>query len=330
MLHILLLAAPVEAAEKEMSGVLKFLLENPFAIGLTLLFLAAVVGAFIAARQRDRCLKRFRHFPVTIEEQSGRRIWGRLKVFSKGLELEFEAADAGGAAGEAAKKSFLVYEPEVGRILAIRRYADGLSGRDAARRRRQAERLADPPLTSRLWRWMRNIVNTFRDAIVQALGMSVQQASKASPGALWATGGTQIAGIGATIVGASANAYEPMLEQYIGKPVILELVNPADAENRAVEYHGYLGEYSAQFVLLVDVRRVEAEASPAEGEAGAPEKAAAKAAGGDAAASAERLFDLIVPRACGTVRHASAAPDESPGASGGAVGATDSGRGVRL
>jgi hypothetical protein len=76
MRHLLwmLAAVQVEAAEKEMSGVLKFLLENPFAIGLTLVFLAAVVGAFIAARKRDRCLKRFRHFPVTVEEQSGRRI----------------------------------------------------------------------------------------------------------------------------------------------------------------------------------------------------------------------------------------------------------------
>jgi hypothetical protein len=205
------------------------------------------------------------------------------------------------------KKSFLVYEPEVGRILAIRRFADGLSGRDAARRRHQAERLADPPLASRIGRWTRNIVNTFRDALVQALGMSVQQASKATPNPLLATGGTQIAGIGATIVGATANAYEPMLEQYIGQPVILELVNPADAEKRHVEYHGYLGEYSARFVLLVDARRVEAEASETGDEAGAPEKAAAKTAGDDAATPAERLFDLIVPRACGTVRHASKA-----------------------
>ncbi|HUX00299.1 MAG: hypothetical protein WBD63_00445 [Phycisphaerae bacterium] len=293
MLHLWMLAAvPVEAAEKEMSGVLKFLLENPFAIGLTLLFLAAVVGAFIAARQRDRCLKRFRGFPVTIEEQSGRTIWGRLRVFSKGLELEFETGDAGGTAGVPAKNSFLIYEPEVARILAIRRFADSLSGRDAARRRRQAERLADPPLASRLGRRMRNIVNTFRDAIVQALGMSIQQASKAAPNPLLATGGTQISGIGATLIGTTANAYEPMLEQYIGKPVVLELVNPADAEKRGVEYHGYLGEYSAQFVLLVDARRrPESKAPPA---------------GGDAVEPDGRLFDLLVPRACGTVRHASA------------------------
>jgi len=311
MRHLWMLAAtPVEAAEKKMSGMLEFLLENPFAIGLTLLFLAAVVGAFVAARKRDRCLKRFRNFPVTIEEQSGRTIWGRLKVFSKGLELEFErsAGAEGAAPGGPAKNSFLLYESEVARILAIRRFADGLPGRDAARRRRQAERLADPTLASRIGRWMRNIVNTFRDAIVQALGMSVQQAAKARPSPVLATGGGQIAGIGATIVGATANAYEPMLEQYIGKPVILELVNPADAEKRVVEYHGYLGEYSTQFVLLVDARRqAEAKAPGAEGKAQASAKAEeVTAGGGDAARSEEGLFDLIVPRSCGRVRHASA------------------------
>ncbi|MGB3087607.1 MAG: hypothetical protein WBC53_07775, partial [Phycisphaerae bacterium] len=240
------------------------------------------------------------------------------------------------------------------------RFADRLGEKDSRRCARQAHRLAAPPLTSRIWRTLRNIVNTFRDAIVQALGMSVQQAAKARPSPVLATGGGQIAGIGATLVGETANAYEPMLEQYIGDPVILELTNPADPEKRSVEYYGHLGEYSAQFILLVGVqKRCQAKAPLAGGESRFLEDAVRARAEGErlivenrskvdvqvegfhagdacrdidqtvpagetveiavpeecrvegaaAAISYERRFDMIVPRACGTVRHGSQAPE---------------------
>ena len=243
-------AAPILRAEKEIGGLVRFVLDNPFALALTFLFLVAMVGAFIAARKRDRCLKKFRGHHVAIEEQAGRRVWGLLKVFSKGLELEYDQPF-----DQPAKRSFLIYEAELGRMLALYRFVDRLDPKGLARRRRQAARLADPPLPSRLWRWARNVVNTFRDAIVSAMGISIQQAAKTTPNpALQAQSG-QINAIGSMLIGETANAYEPMIEQYVGRPVILEVVNPADPNKRIVEYHGHLGEYSAQFVLLVNVRR---------------------------------------------------------------------------
>ena len=235
---------------KEAEGIVKFIFDNPFAIALTFVFLAAVIGAFVAARKRDRCLKRFRRFPVTIREQGGRLIWGRLRVFSKGLELVFDQPY-----DHPAKSSFLVYEGELGRLLTVHRFLDRLEGHDAKRRAHQAARLAAPPLYYRIGRWLRNIVNTFRDAFVQAFGMTMQQATKRSASPVLTAQGGQINAIGTTLIGEAANAYEPMLEQYIGDPVILELINPADAEKRVVEYHGYLGEYSPQFLLLAGVRR---------------------------------------------------------------------------
>jgi len=208
-------AAP--AARDGTHPALRFLLENPFAVGLVFIFLVAIVGAFIAARKRDRCLKKFRGFPVTLSEQS------------------------------------------------ICRFTDRLGVADRARRRRQARRLAHPPLSSRAGRWARNVVNTFRDALVKALGMTVQQAARASPSPALAAQSGQINAIGTLLIGETANAYEPMIEQYISRPVILEVTNPADPNARKVEYHGALGEYSAQFVMLVDVRRRMAEHVPMNG-----------------------------------------------------------------
>ncbi|HUU91766.1 MAG TPA: hypothetical protein VM238_11240 [Phycisphaerae bacterium] len=254
-MHLVILAeqaaapGPIKEAEKEVGGVVEFILANPFALALTFVFLVALIGAFVAARKRDRCLRKFKNHHVTLVEQAGRRIWGLLKVFSKGLELVYESPFE-----EPSKNSFLIYETELARILAIYRFVDRLDETGRRRRERQARKLADPPLPTRIARWARNIVNTFRDAIVSAMGMSVQQAAKASPSPALQTQGGQINAIGSMLVGETANAYEPMIEQYIGRPVILEVVNPADPDKRVVEYHGYLGEYSAQFVLLVDVR----------------------------------------------------------------------------
>jgi hypothetical protein len=64
-------AGAVAKAEGQLSGALKFVLDNPFALALTLVFVVAIIGAFVAARKRDRCLKKFRDYPVTIRRQDG-------------------------------------------------------------------------------------------------------------------------------------------------------------------------------------------------------------------------------------------------------------------
>jgi hypothetical protein len=106
-------------------------------------------------------------------------------------------------------------------------------------------------LPYRTWRGLRNLVNTFRDAIVQAMGLTMQQASKVASNPSLAVGQAPIATLGAAL--ASGFAYEPMLEQYIGQPVFLDLANPADAGKPPVEYRGALGEYSDKYILLVGV-----------------------------------------------------------------------------
>jgi len=231
------------------SSLVRFVSDHPFAVGVGLVFLVAMVAAFATARKRDRCLKKFRGFRVTLTEQSGRQIWGLLKVFSAGLELEYDTPF-----GRPAKRSFLMYEGDLGGLLALCRFTDRLSEANARRCRRQARRLAHPPFASRVARWARNVVNTFRDAFVKAMGMTVQQATQAAPSPVLAAQGGQINAIGTILIGETANAYEPMIEQYIGRPVILEVINPADTQKRVAEYHGYLADYSAQFVMLVGVR----------------------------------------------------------------------------
>ena len=58
---------------------------------LLFIFLSALVGTFLNSRAQDHCLRDFAGFPVTLEEADGDRAWGKLVVFSTGLELEYAA-----------------------------------------------------------------------------------------------------------------------------------------------------------------------------------------------------------------------------------------------
>lgn len=340
----------MEAAGEGVAGWFHFILANPLAFAILLIFTVAIIGAFVAARKRDRCLKKFRGYPVTVRFQNGKTAWGRLRVFSKGLELRYDAA-----AAPANKRTYLLYEPELGNLLALYRFLDRLEGAEASRRARQVRLFARSPLVGRLWRGMRNVINTFRDAGVQALGLTLQQAAKAMPAPLPPGAPTPASSLGAVLGAGAGRAYEPMLEQYVGLPVALELVNPADAQAPPTDCFGTLGEYSDKYVLLVSVRQrfaerfaleagearflegtlrvragegrllienasavtvtvdaVQAEETRREINQAVPPGETAEVEipsdvrgdGAQVTLSFERSFDAILPRACGTVRHA--------------------------
>ena len=229
------------------------LLENSLGIMIGLIFLTAIIGAFVAMRSRDRCMKKFGGFAVTVVEQTGRSIWGTLRVFSKGLEVIF--SDPFTDDGWRYKESFLYYQGELGRLLRVTRYVDEMT--DSAQEQRRAKQLhvmARPGPMTRAGRKFRNFANTFRDALVQSFGVAMTEVQKSSKSQALKTGGKDVNKIGKTLIGEAGNAYEPMLEQYFGREVIAETVNPADASKTVVEIGGFLGEYSADHLLLVDCR----------------------------------------------------------------------------
>ena len=65
--------------------------------------------------------------------------------------------------------------------------------------------------------------------------------------------------IGQTLLGRFANAYEPLLEQYIGQPVILDVADPINPNNATVEYTGYLADYTQNFIALFNVEHTTAQ-----------------------------------------------------------------------
>lgn len=219
---------------------------------LLFIFLSALVGTFLNSRARDRCLLDLKGFHVTLEEIDGDLAWGRLNVYSTGIELEYLSAhhDNDGHV----ESSYIIYKDQYATIQGIYRYHDELSEASQKIRQKSIQKSYHPNIFKRLFRSMRNILNTFKDSIFQSVGVIIGQAQKANPkSTLLKTQDKQITAISKEIIQVSANAYEPILEKYIGKKVVLD-VRKGDKE---IEYYGILKEYTNNFIEILDIEQTE-------------------------------------------------------------------------
>ena len=223
-----------------------------FYITLLFVFATAIVGTLVSRWKRDACLKFFRGYRVTLVRPRGRTVWGALRVLSSGIELAFDHAVTDGQGRQ--KRSFLVYQNELDpTVHLLLRHHDALDAEARRRREKQAQATFNPGFFRRAWRWVRNVINTLRDAFNQAIGLIVGQLAKTRGGVVGRESGN-VTTIGQTLLGGAApNAYEPLLEQYIGQPVILDVADPLDPNNAMRQFAGYLADYTSQFVAVFNV-----------------------------------------------------------------------------
>ncbi len=254
MIALLLLGQDDAAASNGWFG-----LDDVFWLTILLVFVVGIVAAFVRLLQKDKCLKLLDDYHVTCLAGGRRTIWGDLHVSSSGLELVYDAPYR--TQRGLAKTTSLIFADELNACVAICRTVHGLTDQERNDREEQIRRSFRPGPFRRMARWLRNVINTIRDAFVKALGLAAGQVGKARPvgGAISSQKG-QIDQLGATLVGAAGNAYEQLLERHIGRPVILELAHPAGADRPAVELPGYLVDYSDRFVAVFNVDHAPEEA----------------------------------------------------------------------
>src|SRR5947207_3410968 len=227
-----------------------------FYLTLLIIFVTAIITTVLAKWSRDKCLKFFKGYRITLERSRGQTLWGNFKVFSSGIEIVYDHAyvDPHGRR----KTSYLFYQIEVEQhVLSLFRHHAQLPEREQRRRKNQVEATFNPRIFRRFYRGLRNFVNTLRDAFNAAIGAAVTQYQRTSP-VLGTQGGTMTS-LGQTLLGKFANAYEPLLEQYIGQPVILEVADPLNPNNAVQEYTGYLADYTQQFIAVFNVDHSEGE-----------------------------------------------------------------------
>ena len=248
-----------------------------FWLPLLLLFVAATITAIATRRKNDRCLKYFNREPVMILMQSGQWLWGRFVAYPKAMELVFEnpVADEWGHK----KASYVLYSPEIDGIKKILQIPPIKGSKEHEKWEKEIQQIANPSLLRRFRRAGWNLFNTLRDAISQSLGMIIGTLKKSTPMGRVSGADKRAGDIGNTLLGTVPNAYEPVLEKYLSKHVIVEMLE----EGNVVEFAGLLQEYSAKYLLLRNV------AFRPDIDTGSP---------------LPDRFDVIFPRSKALVRHA--------------------------
>ena len=218
-----------------------------FWLPMILLFLAATIAAIAARRKRDRCLKYFNREPVIILMQSGKWLWGRFIAYPKAMELIFDKPEKDESGH--IKASYVLYTPEVDGIKKILQTPPAAGTEEHDRWQMEIKRIANPSLFCRFRRWLWNIFNTLRDAISQSLSMVIGSMKKATPMGKVAGADKRAGEVGDTLLGTVPNSYEPVLEKYLSKQVVVEMLE----DGKVIEFAGLLQEYSGKYLLLRNV-----------------------------------------------------------------------------
>lgn len=247
-----------------------------FWLPMVLLFVAATITAIATRRKRDRCLKYFNRRPVMILMESGKWLWGQFIAYPKALELVFENPEVNESGHK--KASYVLYTPEVDGIKKILQPPPMVGTKDYEKWKREIKRIAQPSLMRRFRRWIWNVFNTLRDAVSQSLGMILGTLKTKTPIGKVAGADKRAGEIGDTLLGTVPNAYEPVLEKYLSKQVIVEMLE----DGEVVEFAGLLQEYSGKYLLLRNVAYCPAV---------------------DIGAPLPDRFDIIFPRSKALVRH---------------------------
>ncbi len=227
------------------------MLDNVFWATIGLIFLTAIISAFVRARQRDDCLALLHDHHMTLVRADGAAIWGDLLVHARGLEVRYVEAIQTGLG--VTKTSYLVYASEMAEVLALCRAVGQLTPAERAEREAQIARRVNPSLLRRAARAWRNAYNTMRDAFAHALQAIIGQVVKSTGSKALASQQKSVGATGKEMLEAAGDAFEPMLEAHIGSSVIMELRVPEGEGERCIELVGYLAEYSDRYIALFNV-----------------------------------------------------------------------------
>ncbi len=248
--------------------------ESATAITILFIIFAAGIGAFVRKRSRDKCLRDFEQNMVTLEQTSGKKIWGKLRVENTGLEFVYPEKHKDEEGHD--ETSYILYKYEYPDIAVVVRFHDELSEQNKTAREKELKRTYHPGFWRRLKRRILNIFRTVRDSVVEIVNLLISQAKKATPaGKVLTSQDKYVSQMKQELMASAGTSFEPLLERYIGHKVVIEMIKG----DKIFEYCGVLKEYTAEFIEIMDVNYAANLSQPT------------------------RTADLVVPRKHGLIRH---------------------------
>ena len=193
----------------------QFIMVDIFWLSIGLLFLTSIISSILRIKNKDNCLKKFNNFRVTANMDTGFTIWGKMKVYSSGVEFFFDKPYDNG--NNMVKKSFIFYENEVPNVEIITRYVSGLNDIEERKRIKQVKKLIQNRKRIRKIRFVLNIIRTLKNAIAQTVNIFVKTAGAAvtKQTKLPPVQSKQSEELAKTVASGIEESFEPILENYI-------------------------------------------------------------------------------------------------------------------
>lgn len=248
---------------------------DSFTITILFILITTLIAAFVQRCKRDKCIKDFKSYPVNIEKiGKGKVAGGILFMQTTGLELVYQTPQKDEF--DFVNNSYLFYKYEYPQIQAIIRYLDELDAQQMLNRQKRLWRIYHPTALRRFRRGVLGVFKTLRDSITEVINVALSFAQKSkTAGAMLTSQNKYVTQMKQELLESVGTAHEPLLEKYIGKKVVFELIKG----EIFYKYRGILKEYTANFIELIDVDYYERkEDTP-------------------------RRADIIIPQKYGIIRH---------------------------
>jgi hypothetical protein len=182
--------------------------------------------------------------------KDGRWILGELRVFSNALEIRYREPDR--IAGDHQKLSYILYEENLQNLDKIVRLSPRAGTPEYDLWRKEIQRVKQPSFGSRAARRLRNAFNILRDAFAQSVPLVFGAVKKRTVLGRVPLPDDRVTDVSKSLFLVVPNAFEPILESYRGKSVVVEKFGPT-----IQEHVGLLQEYTAKYILARDVRLLE-------------------------------------------------------------------------
>jgi len=222
-------------------------------ISIGIIFFSAIINILFKKRKRDRALKVFDKYQGIVTMEDGLTIWGTIKVFKNSMEIVY---DQPYESHESKQNSYILYSGDLDNIQIIIRYQENLDEEQKNKRYKQLNRIINKGWLLRIFRSITNFFNRLRDAIKKTVSLIIGQTVRRKKQNRFSEVKRQSQNFSEDIISTiDDNLYEEVLEQYIGKPVAVDIICTAASskeKNAVIEIQGYLADYSDRFITVVN------------------------------------------------------------------------------
>ncbi|MFO7635692.1 MAG: hypothetical protein R6W96_00090 [Clostridia bacterium] len=220
---------------------------DPFTITILVIVATTLLASYLKRITKDRCLKNFEGYIVTLFLSDDARYCGKLDVESTGMEVIFQES---AREGNLVKMSHILYKDEYPLLLWMLRYHDQLTARGVKRRDKALKKTYHPTVLMKMRRKTINFFKLIKDSLMEIMGILSGRLKTANPGAMVVENERYAGRVSQELVNTIDATFDPLLEKYIGNVVCLQMKQ----KDGLINLSGILKEYTQHFIELLDMR----------------------------------------------------------------------------